>query len=107
MTDTLGPFQAIWDAWEEADAEVKGKPLTHFERAVEIQFEELRTHLANSDREAAAREAVDIISIGLNMLRWLKYRPEDVARVAESRGNNRMRGQAAAILEHYRTEHGI
>jgi hypothetical protein len=107
MTDPLGPFQAIWNAWDEVDTDLKDKPLTHFERAVEIQFEELRTHLAHGDREAAAREAVDVISIALNMLRWLKYRPEDVARVAESRGEHRMRGQVAAILEHYRTEHGI
>lgn len=107
MTNELGPFQAIWEAWNEVDTELKGKPLEHFERAVGIQFEELRAHLEKGNHEAAAREAVDIISIGLNTLRWLKCSPADVARIVESRADNRMRGQTTAILDRYQSEHGI
>jgi len=107
MTDQLGPFGAIWEAWDEAHDEIVGKPLSHFQRAVEVQFEELDAHLAAGDRAAAAREAVDIISIALNSLRWLGYQPEDVGEIACSRAEQRMRGQALAILGKYQRLHGI
>jgi hypothetical protein len=107
MTDQLGPFQDIWDAWDEAHDEITAKPLEHFETAVEHQFKELRAHLAARDRGAAANEAMDVISIGLNVLRWLEYQPEEISGVARSRAEHRMSGQTMAILEKYERLYGV
>lgn len=101
MRDQLGPFQAIWEAWDETNDEMLKKPLSHFQRAVEVQFQELEEHRANGNAERAAREVIDIISVALNCLRWMGYRPEDVARLARSRAESRMKGQAKDILEKY------
>ena len=97
----LGPFQEIWHAWDEAHAEITRKPLSHFRRAVDIQFDELESHLAAGDRDAAAREAVDVISIALNTLRWLNYKPEEIEDLVRKRAERRMKGQALAILDKY------
>lgn len=107
MTKPLGPFQDIWDAWIEAEQEISQKPLSHFERATLIQFEELREHLAHGDREAAARELIDVVSVALNHLRNLGFTPEEIAELAKSRAHDRMQGQAKTILEKYRTNYGI
>jgi hypothetical protein len=107
MVDHLGPFQDIWNAWDEAHDEIRAKPLSHFRRAAEEQFTELEYHLAAGNREAAAREAVDVISVALNCLRWLGHQPDEVAEIARSRAELRMRGQALEILEKYRRLHGI
>ncbi|TWP54259.1 hypothetical protein FKR81_01505 [Lentzea tibetensis] len=107
MTNPLGPFQPIWDAWDEVDGEMKRKPLTHFREAVRIQFDELDAHLANGKRDAAAREVVDVISIALNCLRNLGYQPDEIADIARARAENRMRGQAAEILDSYQKRYGI
>lgn len=104
---SLGPFQEIWDAWEEVGDELARKPLSHFVRATEIQFEELQGHLDANDRGAAAREATDVISIALNLMRWLGLTPEEISAVARDRAEHRMKGQAPAILEKYRKLHGI
>ncbi|MER5214936.1 hypothetical protein ABT063_31405 [Streptomyces sp. NPDC002838] len=107
MDEELGPFQDIWDAWEEAHEEITRKPLSHFRKATEIQFDEMEEHLAMKDRDAAGREAADIISIALNTLRWLGYTPSQVAEIARSRAENRMKGQALAILDKYEGRYGI
>jgi hypothetical protein len=107
MADELGAFQDIWDAWDEARDEIMGKPLSHFRRAVEVQFSELESHLAADNREAAAREAIDVISIALNLLRWLEYTPKEIGDIARSRADLRMRGQAHSILEKYKRLYGI
>jgi hypothetical protein len=107
MSAPLGPFQEIWEAWSEADLEIGRKPMSHFRRATEIQFDELDGHLAVGDRGAAAREAVDVISIALNVLRRLGYTPEEIEELAHARAESRMRGQALAILEKYETSYGI
>lgn len=107
MAEQLGPFQAIWEAWDEAHDEVTRKPLSHFRRAVEIQFDELEEHLRVNDRDAASREATDIISIALNLLRWLGYQPEEIDEIARSRAERRMSGQALAILEKYQKVYDI
>lgn len=107
MADHLGPAQSIWDAWDQAQAEIKAKPLSHFEFAVRKQFEEIETHLKDGNRQKAANEAVDIISIALNVLRWLDYEPEEVERTIRSRAENRMRGQALAILDSYQRRYGV
>ena len=104
---SLGPFQEVWDAWEEAHEEISQKPLTHFQRAIEIQFAELEQHLASANRDAAAREAVDMISVALNLLRRLGYTPEEVSDIALSRARHRMKGQALAILDKYEHVYGI
>lgn len=103
----LGPFQEIWQAWEEADSEIARKPLSHFRRAVDIQFDELEGHLADDDHNAAAREMIDIISIALNALRWLGHTPEEIAALARMRAEQRMKGQTPAILEKYWRVYGI
>lgn len=64
----------MWQAQNDAHDDLIRKPLSHFERCIEIQFEEMRQHLAQGNKEAAAREAADIVSIGLNYLRWLPLR---------------------------------
>ncbi len=107
MSDELGPFQGVWDAWIEVQEQIEHKPISHFERAVQIQFEELKDHLAEDDREAAAREMVDVISIALNALRKLGFSPKEVAEIARSRAENRMTGQAQKILDKYETVHQI
>jgi hypothetical protein len=104
--DQLGPFQDIWDAWDEVDGKIRAKPLEHFEVAVQHQFGELRQHLDDGDKPAAAREAMDVISIGLNMLRWLSYEPAQIAEVARSRAEHRMSGQTSAILDKYQRLYG-
>ena len=83
MPDDLGPFQE------------------HFETAIRHQFMEIRQHLADSDRVGAADEAIDIICIGLNVLRWLDYEPSNIATIARSRAELRMRGQTLRILDKY------
>lgn len=107
MEEELGPFQDIWDAWQEAHDEVTRKPLSHFRRATDIQFDELEAHLAAGDRGAAAREVVDIISIALNAMRWLGHTPAEVGEIARSRAEHRMKGQALEILAKYQDRYGI
>jgi hypothetical protein len=107
VDEPLGPFQAIWSAWNESDEAIKQKPLHHFQRAIEIQFEELEAHIAAGDREAAAREATDVISISLNMLRWLGYEPAEVSDIVRSRAELRMRDQTDKILGKYARLYGI
>lgn len=97
----LGPFQGIWQAWDEAHDAMMEKPLEHFQVTTEHQFKEIRSHLADGDRKAAAREAIDIVSIALNLLRQLGYDPAEVAEIARDRADNRMRGQVHEILEKY------
>jgi hypothetical protein len=100
-TPELGPFQDIWDAWEEAREELLRKPLQHFREATGIQFDELAGHLEKDDREAASREAIDLISVALNVLRWLGFTPAEIEKTARSRARERMKGQALQILEKY------
>ncbi|MFF7081253.1 hypothetical protein [Streptomyces lavendulae] len=107
MENELGPFQQMWDAWEEAGDELARKPLSHFRRATDIQFDELEGHLARGDREAAAREVADIISIALNTMRWLGHAPAEISEIARSRAGDRMNGQAHAILAKYQDQYGI
>ena len=107
QTAPLGPFQEIWEAWEEAREEIAGKPLSHFRRAADIQFDELECHLAHGNLDAAAREAVDLISVALNTLRWLDFRPDEIAETARMRARYRMSGQAQAILAKYQQQYGI
>jgi hypothetical protein len=107
VTDQLGPFQAIWEAWDDAHDEIVLKPLSHFRRAVEIQFDELDEHLRVGDRDAASREVMDIISVALNLMRRLGYRSEEVSDIARSRAERRMKGQVLGILEKYQQIYGI
>lgn len=107
MADVLGPFQDFWDAWSEVDEEIKGKKLPHFSRAVQIQYDEMQEHLDRDDLAAAAREAADVISIALNTMRWLGLQPGDIAKIAQARAEDRMRGQTHAILDKYESHYGI
>jgi hypothetical protein len=108
----LGPFQAFWDAWSEADREIKEKKLPHFSSAVAIQYDEMVGHLGGAEPDekaknyAAAREATDVISIALNTLRWLRFEPAEIAQIARDRARDRMHGQTHAILEKYEKLHG-
>lgn len=104
---TLGSLQEIWEAWNEAHEEIKQKPLSHFRKATDIQFDELEGHLAAGDRDAAAREIVDVMSIALNTLRWLEYEPAEVGDLIRDRAELRMKGQARQILKKYRHQYGI
>lgn len=103
----LGPFQGIWEAWEEVRPDIAAKPLSHFRRAIEIQFDELDQHLARADRDAAAREVIDMISIALNTMRWLDYNPVEIAEIAKARAQQRMKGQTRSILDKYEDRYGI
>jgi len=97
----LGPFQGFWDAWNHSDETIKSKRLEHFSRAAEIQYEEMAEHLQRANRHAAAREAVDVISIALNTLRWMNFEPAEIAKIAQDRARDRMYGQTHEILEKY------
>lgn len=103
----LGPFQGIWQAWDEAHDDVARKPPEHFRIATEHQFKEIDSHLADGDQKAAAREAIDIVSIALNFLRTLGYDPAEIAELARNRADQRMRGQVHKILEKYHDLYGI
>jgi hypothetical protein len=107
MTGELGPFQDFWDAWNEVGDQIQEKPFEHFPRAVEIQFEEMREHIRNHDKRAAAREAADVISIALNTMRWLGYLPDEIAEIARDRADQRMRGRTSEILTKYQMKYGI
>jgi hypothetical protein len=103
MSAQLGPFQHFWDVWDDADVQIKNKPLSHFRRTLETQFEELVDHLTAPcpDREAAAQEATDIISVALNLMRRLGYEPWEIAEIARRRAEKRMSGRTSDILEQY------
>ncbi len=103
----LGPFQGIWDAWNEAHDEILKKPVSHFRTATEIQFDEFEQHLRDDKRQAAAQEATDVISIALNLMRWLDYKPDEIAHIARVRAERRMKGQALAILDRYQERYEI
>jgi hypothetical protein len=107
MTDQLGPFQDFWESWNEAEDQIQKKNFEHFQRAVAIQFEEMRVHLENNDRRAAACEVADVISIALNTMRWLRYQPEEIAEIVRDRAVTRMRGRTNEILEKYQRKYGI
>jgi hypothetical protein len=101
MTGPLGPFQDIWDAWDEVDKDIKSQSLAHFSQVMEAQFVELTEHLDNGDRQRAALEAIDAISVALTMLRWLDFMPKEIAALAQHRAATRMRGRAKEILDKY------
>jgi hypothetical protein len=103
MSAQLGPFQHFWDVWDASDDQIKLLPLSHFRRALDIQFEEVVNHLTAPlpNREAAAREATDIISVALNLMRRLGYEPAEVAEIARRRAETRMKGRTGEILEKY------
>jgi predicted Holliday junction resolvase-like endonuclease len=107
VADPLGPFQDFWKVWNEVDADLRDKPISHFRRAIEVQFEELEEHLQKGNRDKAAREAIDTISIALNLLRKLGYQPEEIAQIARLRADQRMKGRVAEILEKYQEKYGI
>lgn len=103
----LGPFQEVWTSWDEVHDAMLDKPLSHFRRAAEVQFEEMEGHLLHGDDKKAAREFVDLISIALNGLRWLGYAPEDVAELVRDRAEDRMKGRGGEILDKYEKMYGI
>ena len=107
MDDRLGPFHELWNAWDEADAEISEKPISHFRRATEIQFDEIDRHLADNRHDAAVREVVDIISVALNLMRRLGCTPEEIADVVRLRAERRMKGQTLEILKKYHDLYGI
>ncbi|ARQ69934.1 hypothetical protein [Streptomyces marincola] len=101
MDEDLGPFQPLWVAWDEAHQSLLNEPLLHFRRASDAQFDELEQHLAAENRDAAVREAVDMISVALNVMRWLGCDPNEIATAARERAEQRIVGQTAEILEKY------
>jgi hypothetical protein len=103
MANNLGPFQDIWEAWEPAQKEMCAKSIDHFEKAVAVQFVELKQHRNDENDEKAAQEAIDIISIALNLLRNLGYEPEKIAKLARARARNRIAGKTSEILAKYDT----
>jgi hypothetical protein len=101
MTEPLGPFQEIWDAWNEAHIDTDVQSLEDFHRVFEAQFKELSQHFTQGDERRAAFEAVDIISVALTVLRWLKLEPTEIALLARQRARERMKGQVNEILAKY------
>ncbi|MBL7498889.1 hypothetical protein I6A84_41000 [Frankia sp. CNm7] len=105
--EDLGPFQPLWDAWEESHREITEKPLSHFRRVLEIQFDEMEAHLASDNRKGAEYEVIDLISVALNLMRWLGNDPASIGELARSRAENRMRNRTAAILDKYQSRYGV
>lgn len=107
VADQLGPFQDIWTAWDASNDAILNKPISHFREATLHQFKELEQHSKDDLRQKAAYEAIDIISIALNLLRSLEYTPAEIADLARSRARRRMSGQTEAILQKYKDLYGI
>src|SRR5688572_22034695 len=93
LADQLGPFQKLWEAWDEADVEIRNQPLEHFELVIGHQLVEFKHHRDNGNHTAAAQEVVDIISAALNLMRWMELKPGEIADLAMSRAERRMRGK--------------
>ena len=107
-TAVLGPLQAMWDAWTSVQSQVKWKDFAQFAGTMDIQFEEALTHQTNGERDRAANEIVDCISVALNALRWLGYtQPEEVAELLRLRAITRYEGQTQAILSKYQKQYGL
>lgn len=108
-TDTkakpLGPWQAGFDAWRD-ECRMELDP-DHFQTTLLVQILEVRESLAAGDREHAAKEVNDIISVALNWSRWLGLSAEEIAAVAEARGGQRYEGQTKDILIRYCEKYGI
>ena len=83
----LGPFQAIWDAWEPYYDRIMAQPPSHFPTLIEMQVEEWRAGAPHLD--AQVKEIIDIISVCLNWLRWHRLTPEAIAGIAVARAANR------------------
>jgi len=94
----LGPFQDIWDAWDEVHNRLMVQPETHFTSTILTQLEEAEAE----PRDTRAKEVIDIISVSLNWLRWLGYGPEMVAQAVQDRAAKRYVGQGEAIFEKYK-----
>jgi hypothetical protein len=107
LADQLGPFQKLWEAWDEADVEIRNQPLEHFELVIGHQLVEFKQHRDEGNNTAAAQEAVDIISAALNLMRWMELKPNEIADIAQSRAEDRMRGKTFEILKKYETAETI
>lgn len=103
----LGVLQGFRDAWDEVHQRVMDKPWSHFYRAIEIQMEELNDHIEGGHLAKAKNEAADIVSVALNIFRWLGCDEAETARILKERADNRMKGQAAAIMDKYAEKFGI
>lgn len=99
--EPLGPFQPIWNAWNDAAIGAERQTIDDFRGVIEAQFVELNEHLDAGDRQRAAFEAIDIISVALTILRWLDLTPDEIATLAEHRARERMQGQVNQILKKY------
>ena len=103
----LGPFQNLWDAWEEAREELLSKPLSYFREATDIHFDELAQYLDKGEHGAAVGKATDIIGVALNLMRKLGYTPAEISQIARARAIQRMKGQTPQILDKYEQQYGI
>jgi hypothetical protein len=97
----LGPFQVLWEVWNPAHDQMVGKEVEHFRDAYAAQLPELVAHFRAGDTRRAANEAVDMISISLNFMRRLGYKPTEIVEIVQDRAERRMAGQTEEILRKY------
>ena len=97
--ETLGPLQAVWDAWDEVHALVMAQPDSHFAAAIQLQLAEA----AAEPVETRTKEVIDVISVALNWLRYLGHTPESTAQAIRDRAGYRYAGQSQAIFVKYRS----
>ncbi|OHV50445.1 hypothetical protein BCD48_10570 [Pseudofrankia sp. BMG5.36] len=74
---------------------------------MDIQFDEIEAHLESSNRRGAECEVIDMISVAINLMRWLGNGPEGIGELARSRAEHRMKNRTASILEKYQSLYGV
>lgn len=105
--NTLGPWQAGFDAWTLLADKIRNRPPDHFQTTLLVQIIEVREQLARGDWMHAAKEMNDIISVALNWMRSLGLNDEDIARIATIRAATRYEGQVVDIMDTYQKKYDI
>jgi hypothetical protein len=81
----LGPFQGLWQAWDETPDVKLEKDIGHLRHALEVQVDELEAQLYAGNSHAAAAEALGCVSAVLNLLCRMGYTPHQIAEIARHR----------------------
>lgn len=103
----LGVLQEIWDAWDVEDAEIKRQTFGHFCQLYGAQLDELVEHRNNDNEAGVIREAIDFMSVTMNLLRWVGLKPDDIARAIHDRVETRYKGKAKEIMDRDRGRYGM
>ena len=103
----LGVLQEIWDAWDVEDAEIKKQTFGHFLQLYKEQLKELEEHRQNNNEVGVLREAVDFMSVSLNLFRWYGLKPDNIVRAIHNRVETRYKGKVKEIMNRDRGRFGM